>query len=125
MKKSLIILDPRNETKIEAAIKTAEGKATVRRISFADIVTALSDYQKRLNISKRALEGVIVHIDVNAQKFPNAYKFTPESTQFSAVMLKGKWRIYNICRAKCTDVRFYSHFTAENKTAIIEKLTWI
>ena len=55
----------------------------------------------KLPIAKKYYEGIEVEIDVNAQDFPNAYKYTPESTIFCAVYKNRNWHITNIRRDTC------------------------
>lgn len=120
-----IILDKKHEGMIAEAINEAEGRATVRTITYWSIVFEMKRLEEILNVSKKSLEGVVVDVDENASKFPNAYNYTPESTHYTAVMKGGKWRIYNICRSRCTTLKFHTHLTDEAKLAIIEKMTWI
>lgn len=42
----------------------------------------------------------LADIDLNAQKFPNAYNGIPESTFFSAVYAKRAWRVTEVWRGR-------------------------
>lgn len=110
--------------KLTEAIKTAEGRATVRKITAATILDELHTVETRLNIPKKALAGVAVVIDANAQNFPNAYKYTPESTIFRAVYRGGAWRITDIYR-DTTHRAYHGHeiiFTDAARAAILDGL---
>lgn len=93
-----IIINDNNRAKIETAIAEAEGRATVRCVSFENIVSACDHIEKVLGIPKKYLEGVSYSVDLNAQNFPKAYKFTPESTHFVVEYSKGKWRLVKVQR---------------------------
>ena len=83
------------------AIDAAEGRSTERTITAYDVIESLRSVENSLNIPKKHLEGVSVTIDVNAQRFPKAYRYTPESTIFSATWRKGSWRVTDIYRGEC------------------------
>ena len=112
---------------LTAAIKDAEGRATARTITASDIADVLLEVEKTLGISKKALEGVRVDIDLNAQTFPNSYKYIPESTQFTAVYKSGSWRVTDIRRDRCRGVksRIRVTHTEESKAALIDRFTTI
>lgn len=55
---------------------------------------------KELNIPKKEMEGVKI-VYTGAEKFPNAYKYTPESTHFTATYHGGFWRLERVYRDKC------------------------
>lgn len=89
-----------NTEKLSAALDEVQKFSRVRTITVEDIRDTLADVEKRLNITKKALEGAQVRADINAQNFPSAYKYTPESTVFRAVFRGGKWRIAAIARER-------------------------
>lgn len=108
--------------KLNALIATAEGKATERKLTSTGICDALETVNEKLGILKKQMEGVIVSVDVNAQNFPNAYKWRAQSTQFRAEYRNGSWRIVNIERDDCRreNDKFRVKLTDEAKAAIIE-----
>lgn len=110
---------------LESAIKAAEGKASVRKISCDDIFDAVDEVEERLSISKKAMDGVIIYFDCNAQDFPNAYKYVPESTHFAAVYKNGSWRVTDIRRDVCNKKRICIVLTDTAKEAIIKNHTII
>ena len=87
------------DAKITAALEAVQGKCKVRTIDADDIKNAIEQMERFFGIPKCKLDGLRVDCDVNAQSFPNAYKFVPESTIFSAENRKGKWYIVSIRRA--------------------------
>lgn len=99
--------------KLLAAIVEAEGRATVRVITPDDISNAIIIIEKKLSIPKKYMDGVSAEVDYNAQQFPNAYKYTPESTFFDAINKKGIWYITSIYRGR---TRGTSHAIAINLT---------
>lgn len=109
---------------VNAAIQEAEGKATARTITAEDIARTLIRIEDSLNISKKAMDGIKVTADINSQKFPKAYKYTPESTHFKAEYKNGSWRLTDIYRAECK-LSFHIHIehTDGSKKALIDKLT--
>lgn len=99
MKKEIII-KAENIEKIETAILEAEGRATCRCLSVEQVKSTVSEVETHLGITKKALEGVEIMADPNAQTFPNAYRYTPQSTYFKAVYRHGTWRLTAVYRAR-------------------------
>lgn len=98
-----IVIKESNKERIEAEIKLAEGKATVRKLEFSDIIKTIERVEKKLDISKKSMTGIKIFVDVNAQPFPNAYKYIPDSTHFSAIKTKTGWNLLDIERDRCRD----------------------
>lgn len=111
---------------LSEAIKTVEGRASARTITADDIIDALAEVDKRLALisTKKDAIGTIAHIDVNAQRFPNAYKYAPESTQFDAELKRDGWRITNIFRGITHGPtgRIVLDFTEATKAHLEERL---
>ena len=96
-----IKIDEQHAEKLTAAIAAAEGKARARTITAADMVADVERISKRFAlITKAALEGVQVDVDHHARIFPKAYKYTPESTHFSAVYKRGGWYLVEVERGR-------------------------
>lgn len=108
-----------------AMLAPVQSRATARTITPADMVHALETVEKRLNIPKKALEGCRAYIDVNAQSFPRAYKYSADSTQFAAVYMRGGWRVTSVSREKCNSPsrRYEVRLTDAAKAAIIDRCT--
>lgn len=75
-----IIVKQENAEKIQQAIDKAEGKARERKITAAELIKAAEKLNKKLGIAPAHMRGVRAKLDINAQDFPNAYKYIPEST---------------------------------------------
>ena len=87
---------------LEKAIKEAEGRATMRTIQAKAILSVLMDIDDRFAFaSKKSREGLTINVDYHAHDFPNAYKYRPESTHFTAEYKNGSWRITGIFRDWC------------------------
>lgn len=112
--------------KLTEAIKDAEGRATVRTIDAADVCKSLLEIEQKLDISKKAMDGIKVAVDYHAQKFPNAYKHIPYSTQFSAEYKNGSWRLSGIAREETHSpgAAVTVAHTPESKAAILDRLTY-
>lgn len=93
-----IIVNEANMKKIEDEIENVQAKAKTRTIDASDINRAIATIEKTLGISKKDMEGLAVEVDMNAQDFPNAYRYRAESTIFRIRREGGKWRVTNICR---------------------------
>lgn len=125
--------DAREAYEIEAArllgaeLDAVQARAKVRTVTPCEIVEALHDLQKHLDIPKKALEGVKVHFDLNAQAFPSAYKYTPESTHVSAEFKGGSWRVYDISREECRrpSFKFTVTHTDASRAALLQRFTAI
>ncbi len=117
----------KNCEQLAEAIKAAEGRAKERRISVEDIINALTEVDERLSIISTRTDavGTIVHVDVNAQRFPSAYKYVPESTHFSAELKRDGWRIVSIFRerTKGPKGRITMELTAATKARIVERVS--
>ena len=85
-----------NTAKLEAAIKEAEGRATARCIS----PKTITDTVERLRIPKSRLNGTRIHW-TGAQKMPNAYKYRPDSTHWTAEYINRKWYLTGVWRDTC------------------------
>lgn len=112
--------------KVNDAIKEVEGKASARLASAADLADALLEIEKKLSITKKAMEGIATYIDVNAQDFPSAYKYRPMSTQFFCEFRNGYWRLKNIVRDDCEKAgqKFRLSLTDAAKDAIIHRYNY-
>ena len=85
-----------NIEKLNKAIQDSEGRATARTITADDIINVLN----RIKVPKNKLNGTRVMWD-GAEHFPNAYKYVPESTHWTAVNTNGRWYVVDIYRAAC------------------------
>jgi len=97
-----IIADEKHVDKINEALRNIQGRSTARILSAEKILDILKRVESRLDIPKKDLDGVQV-VFTFAETFPNAYRYTPESTHFNAVYGNRHWIITNICRSVCPD----------------------
>lgn len=119
-----IIANANNVEKMNKAIADAEGRATARTISADDIMDALDAIEKRLGIPKAHMVGIRAEVDVNAQTFPNAYKYRPESTQFTAVRTASGWKVTDIYRGttRGPSTRYVLALTDKARESIIKSM---
>ena len=92
-----------NADNLASMIEAAEGRATARTITPDDIAEALERITERvllLSTRKDAI-GTKIEADPHAQTFPHAYKYTPESTHFTAELKSSGWTVTGIFRARC------------------------
>ena len=114
-----------NTTKLAAAIKEAEGKATARTIKETQIVSILHEIEK--GIAKKKMSGTRVHY-TGAEHFPNAYKYRPESTHWIAENINGKWYVVDIYRDTCPNRSSWNTeiiYSETAKQAILEKAMYV
>ena len=91
-----------NAEAIQEAIKAAEGLATARTITAEEIreICTKVEIVNGFHIPKKYLDGTRIHYN-GGQKFPSAYKYTPNSTQFEAVFIKNSWYLISLKRDIC------------------------
>lgn len=120
-----MLIKETNKAKIENAITAAEGRATARTITWKDIVYSLERLEKSLGIHKKDMIGITADIDYNAQDFPRAYKYTPESTHFKVTRKSGGWDLLSVYRdtTRRDGHKFHVTLTDAAKQAIIETKT--
>ena len=122
-----IIINEHNKDKIENALNEVQGRCKARIINYNDILTELKAVDEQFSkvCTKKAFEGTTVLIDVNGQIFPNSYKFSAHSTQFSAVYSKSKWRLIYIGRDFCKTYNQRWHITLSDtaKDCILESFS--
>lgn len=113
------------EAKITSILEDVQARCKARTIDFRDIELALDNVEKKIGIPKCRLDGTTVTVDVHGADFPSAYKYTPESTIFSAANIKGKWYITSIKRS--TTRRFNQRvactLSEAAKSAVVERLS--
>ncbi len=110
---------------LRKALEEAEGRATARTLTAAKICEILRGIEERCP-TKKALEGTVVRYD-GGEHFPSAYKYTPESTHFTAEYKRGSWRITDIHRGVCPN-RLSSgtiEFSEAAEDAILNELSKI
>ena len=111
-----------NNKRIEEALSVVQKRASAMKIDLYEVYSAINRVEDKLGISKKNMVGVIVDVDYFAQHFPNAYRGTPQSTQFTMERTNSGWVITNIERKRCkTPNKGYNiTLTDKAKKAIIE-----
>ena len=92
-----------NAAQLASMIEAAEGRATARTITPEDIAEALEQITERILLlsTRKDATGTTVEADPNAQQFPNAYKYIPESTHFTAELKTAGWKVTKVFRSRC------------------------
>ena len=85
------------------ALDAVQKRAKTRTIDDWSICQAIKEIEERLDIisSRTDAIGTIAEVDYNAQHFPNAYKYTPESTQITLEKKRNGWTLTYVERNKC------------------------
>lgn len=96
-------INTNNTEAINTAIAEVEGLATARTITATDIQDAVEYIEKGLTglMPKNKWQKLRFAVDPNAQSFPAAYKYTPESTQFVLERGSKDWFVVKIERDRC------------------------
>lgn len=108
--------------KLESILEESQKRAKTRTITLLDIKEAIEEIENNLNCTKRSLNGSKIYVDVNAQQFPSAYKYTPISTLFTAIYKNNKWYITDISRGTCTNKKYKIILSDEAKENILQNI---
>lgn len=93
MRKEIIIND-KNQHTIEALLTEAQKRSSSRNICYLDILNTIGRIENAYGAyTKKSREGLEVHCDLWAAKYPSAYKYQPQSTQFGLRYKSGSWRL--------------------------------
>ena len=113
--------------KLEAALDDVHKRCTARTIDADRVLWILQKYFDKLGITKKAAEGIVVRVDPEAQDFPSAYKWTPDSTSFTARFHAGSWIITDIRRQSCARYKdqIIATLPEEAKNAILAQYTYL
>jgi hypothetical protein len=110
--------------KLQTVLDEVQKRTTARNISVMDICEAIYKIDQRISIPKKYKKGVWFWYDCNAQTFPGAYKYTPESTAFKATFNGSEWIIEAVFRAVCTNKTCKVELTEEAKEKLISEITY-
>lgn len=121
MEKAIILNSETKMQQLQNELDEIQSRCKTRTISAADVAYILSEVENSLGISKKAMKGVTV-LYSGAEKFPNAYKYFPESTHFTAEYSGTAWKIVSINRTTCPNRTKNTEvvLTDEAKNAIID-----
>ena len=98
-----IIIKAENAEKIQKVIDEAEGKSRERKVTAEKLIACAEKMDKKLGIAPAHLKGVTARVDINAQDFPNAYKYIPESTVATFEHTGRAWALIDVKRDR-TDI---------------------
>lgn len=117
-----MIVKESNKDKINAMIKEVEGRSTARTIDYRDIVFNIATIERTLGIPKKYMVGIEVNVDKHAQDFPNAYKYTPYSTQYTIKRKASGWDLISVKRNRTRRLKqeYLLQLTDTAKEAIIK-----
>lgn len=116
-------INVKNEKQINEELNKVNAK--VRNASYQSVVAIVFQIEKKLGekgLPKKYWTGLKFWGDINAQKFPNAYKWCPDSTQFVVERFASGWFVTRVSRMRCSErmVTLASVLTDEQKEAIVE-----
>lgn len=106
--KNGIIINKKNVEKIKAELNDAQKRCSVRLIQVEQVfeaVAKMEEYRKKYGILKKNMEGVTVRVNLYQDRFPSAYKYTPEGTVLRLLFKGGKWRLFYAYRDTCEGSR--------------------
>ena len=95
----------KNIDRIVAVIEDVQKRTRERNIDVNDIFKAIKRVEEFYNIPKKHMVGLTINYDCWADTYPNAYKYTPYSTQFVVECRNSGWFVFNIRRDKTGGTR--------------------
>jgi hypothetical protein len=103
-----IILNHKHDVEIQSQLDKANHLARTRTINIDDVYSAVATLERKFeDCTEKSKEGLTVHVDLNSQDFPNAYRGVPMSTQFVLVYEKRSWRFVYAERMRCGESKRY------------------
>lgn len=96
-----------NKEKIEAALNETQSRAKARTISYEDILETIEHIEEKLNISKKAMVGVIAHVSLYCEHFAGSYKGVPMGTEFTIQRFSSGWFLTKVDRYNVDHTRTY------------------
>jgi len=114
-----------NRDKIQKALDAVQGRCKERTITVDDIIYSVKDIEDNLKIAKKAMIGIRVVSDQCCQNFPNAYKYTPYSTQYGMERTASGWFLTWVERrpTKRAGNQYNLELTEDAKKALVERFT--
>ena len=115
-------INVKNEKQITEALDKVNAK--VRNASYQSVVAIVFQIEKKLEekgLPKNLWSGLAFLCDFNAQKFPNAYKWSPDSTQFILTRFPSGWFVPRVTRTYCgtKKIALVTPLTDKQKEAIV------
>nr|DAW60984.1 MAG TPA: hypothetical protein [Caudoviricetes sp.] len=97
-----IILNHKHDAEIQFQLDKANHLARIRTVDIDEVYGAVTVLERKFeDCTKKSMEGLIVHVDLNSQDFPNAYHGIPMSTHFVLIYEKRSWRFIRAERLRC------------------------
>lgn len=97
-----IILNHKHDDEVQSQLDRANHLARTRTVDIDEVYGAASVLEQKFkDCTKKSMEGLTVHVDLNSQDFPNAYRGVPMSTHFVLVYEKRSWRFVYAERMRC------------------------
>ena len=120
--KTNIVIKEENKDRIEKILNEVQKLCRVRLITYNEMYDFLEKLRKLYPISNKNLNGCVFEIDLNAQTFPSAYKYTPESTQFEVIYKNGYFKLIAVYRyqTKGPKSKVEAKLTSEAEAAILK-----
>lgn len=103
-----IILNHKHDEQIQSQLDKANHLARIRTVDIDEVYGAVTVLERKFeDCAKKSMEGLIVHVDLNSQDFPNAYRGIPMSTHFVLIYEKRSWRFIRAERLRCGGTNRY------------------
>ncbi len=94
-----IILNHGHDVEVQSQLDKANCLARTRTVDIDEVYGAISVLEQKFeDCSKRSMEGLVVHCDLNSQYVLNTCAGVPMSTHFVLMYEKRSWRFV---RAEC------------------------
>lgn len=93
--------DERFYRRVDKELKKVQGRCYARAITSKQILDYCNNVLDEIYLSvctKKALTGTIASVDINAQNFPNVYKYAAYSTIFTVRYQKNHWSLIDLKR---------------------------
>lgn len=121
-----VILKEKNRETIEQELENVQRRCTARLINYNCIDSMSKKLKKYYGLSNKDLNGCKFIIDLHAQTFPSAYKYTPNSTKIILEFKNSYWKIIDIFRAETNRENgvVEAHLTEQAQKTIIEHFTY-
>lgn len=123
-----IIINEKNEDRIDAAIEAVQKNAKVRKIAgYAELCAVICEVESTLKISMKAMEGCQIVID-NATCLAYAYKYqlNVQATGCRMIYHNRSWRLVDVWRGtvpnRQTKLYYHTVITPAARDAIIDRM---
>lgn len=101
-----IILNHKHDIEVQSQLDKANHLARTRTVDIDDVYSAVVALERKFeDCTKKSMEGLIVHVDLNSQRFPSAYAGIPMSTHFVIIYEKRSWRFIRAERLRCGEFK--------------------